>query len=1326
MKKMFDHKEQRFSIRKYSCGAASVLIGCVLFMGGQAVSADEQVTTDTSIETSQVNTAAKNNIQNTTGSTAVAPQTATTQKEVVEKAPAPVRSSATMMSVEKSSVDTQETTKIVDKTASAATDTRRVQSTTVDAATQTEDETTNSSVDATTDTATPSTTVKVEKNPAEKEAGKKEIDVAKLMDKTQTAHEARLAESKVIQTVPSLPSQGYYTYTKRTEVKNEPKASAALQFYVNAGDRVYYDRVLVADGYQWLSYRSYSGIRRYAAINKLVTEPVQPAKPTPSSTGTLPSRGRYTFSETAEVKNEAKWSAPTQFTFNRGDSVNYDKVLENDGYQWISYISYSGMRRYAAVTKLAQPAPQRPAQSQVTGTIHIENKTSQGFDVVVTNVSSTKGVKTVKLPIWSSQGGQDDVIWYDAIKQIDGTYKLSVDIRRHKNNRGEYNIHMYYIQSDGSLQGVTGTTTKVEEPKYSVTGTIHIENKTSQGFDVVVTDVSSTKGVKTVKLPVWSSQGGQDDIIWYDAAKQIDGTYKLSVDIRRHKNNYGDYNVHMYYVQSDGSLQGVTGTTTKVEEPKYSVTGTIHIENKTSQGFDVVVTDVSSTKGVKTVKLPIWSSQGGQDDVIWYDAVKQTDGTYKLSVDIRRHKNNYGDYNVHMYYVQSDGSLQGVMGTTTKVEEPKYSVTGTINIQNKTSQGFDVLITNVSDSNGISRVKVPIWTDKGGQDDIIWYDATKQSDGNYKVSVNIDKHKGEYGEYNIHLYYIESNGKVRGVSGTKTTVVAPSSARESIPSQGVYTFKKEVEVKNSPTMTAKTEFTFARGERIRYDKVLDADHHQWISYVSYSGTRRYIPIATLTNEEAPKPVQVTGTIHIENKTSQGFDVVVTNVSSTKGVKTVKLPVWSSQGGQDDVIWYDAAKQTDGTYKLNVDIRRHKNNRGEYNIHMYYVQSDGSLQGVTGTTTKVEEPKYSVTGTIHIENKTSQGFDVVVTNVSSTKGVKTVKLPVWSSQGGQDDVIWYDAIKQTDGTYKLSVDIRRHKNNRGEYNIHMYYVQSDGSLQGVTGTTTKVEGPQTGAKEVQYNGSYYFIQGKYDEIVVANKKHPMAANYNPGENPTAKAAFLRLRNDMIAQGYNVGYAYSGFRSYDYQKVLYQNYVNKDGQAAADRYSARPGYSEHQTGLVFDLTDKAGNLLEDAAASNWLKNNAHRYGFVVRYQPGKEASTGYMPEAWHIRYIGKEADEVYHSGLSLEEYYGFEGGDYASSVTPSKPTTPSPQTPSIPAQGVYRFTKRSSIKAEARMSAPELAYYDAGQSVTYDKVLNADGATWISYIAFSGKRRYIAVA
>ena len=79
----------------------------------------------------------------------------------------------------------------------------------------------------------------------------------------------------------------------------------------------------------------------------------------------------------------------------------------------------------------------------------------------------------------------------------------------------------------------------------------------------------------------------------------------------------------------------------------------------------------------------------------------------------------------------------------------------------------------------------------------------------------------------------------------------------------------------------------------------------------------------------------------------------------------------------------------------------------------------------------------------------------------------------------------------------------------------------------------------------------------------------------------------------------------------------------------------------------MTDKSGNLLEDSRASQWLKDNAHNYGFIVRFQAGKEASTGYMPEAWHIRYVGKEAKDIHDSGLSLEEYFGIEGGDYVTS-------------------------------------------------------------------------------
>ena len=181
-------------------------------------------------------------------------------------------------------------------------------------------------------------------------------------------------------------------------------------------------------------------------------------------------------------------------------------------------------------------------------------------------------------------------------------------------------------------------------------------------------------------------------------------------------------------------------------------------------------------------------------------------------------------------------------------------------------------------------------------------------------------------------------------------------------------------------------------------------------------------------------------------------------------------------------------------------------------------------------------------------------------------------------------------------------------------------------------------------EVFNKGDYFSIQGKYDEIVIANKHYPLSKDYNPGENPTAKAELLKLIKAMQEAGFPISDHYSGFRSYETQTQLYQEYVNQDGKAEADRYSARPGYSEHQTGLAFDLIGTDGDLVTEEKAAQWLLDHAADYGFVVRYLKGKEKETGYMAEEWHLRYVGKEAKEIAASGLSLEEYYGFEGGDY----------------------------------------------------------------------------------
>ena len=217
----------------------------------------------------------------------------------------------------------------------------------------------------------------------------------------------------------------------------------------------------------------------------------------------------------------------------------------------------------------------------------------------------------------------------------------------------------------------------------------------------------------------------------------------------------------------------------------------------------------------------------------------------------------------------------------------------------------------------------------------------------------------------------------------------------------------------------------------------------------------------------------------------------------------------------------------------------------------------------------------------------------------------------------------------------------------------YYLKSDGKMavnEWVDGGRYYVDGSglwnsnSDSNTKVTKKGLYYSVQGKYDEILVANKHYPLSKDYNPGENPTAKVAFLKLIAQMQKEGYAVSNNYSGFRSYATQAQLYQSYVNREGQAAADRYSARPGYSEHQTGLAFDVIGTNGHLVEDESAAQWLLDHAADYGFVVRYLKGKESVTGYMHEEWHLRYVGKEAKEIAASGLTLEEYYGFDGGDY----------------------------------------------------------------------------------
>ena len=175
------------------------------------------------------------------------------------------------------------------------------------------------------------------------------------------------------------------------------------------------------------------------------------------------------------------------------------------------------------------------------------------------------------------------------------------------------------------------------------------------------------------------------------------------------------------------------------------------------------------------------------------------------------------------------------------------------------------------------------------------------------------------------------------------------------------------------------------------------------------------------------------------------------------------------------------------------------------------------------------------------------------------------------------------------------------------------------------------------------------------LILVNKYHKLKSDYVPDNlvtidskygkplqlEKTVYEAYIEMFNAAKEEGMNL-YIRSPYRSYTTQNGLYERYAAQDGYSKADTYSARPGYSEHQTGLAFDVTTSTTTLgtFESTKEFTWMKENAYKYGFILRYPKGKENITGYIYEAWHYRYVGKDvAKQIHDEDLTFEEYYEY---------------------------------------------------------------------------------------
>ncbi len=205
-------------------------------------------------------------------------------------------------------------------------------------------------------------------------------------------------------------------------------------------------------------------------------------------------------------------------------------------------------------------------------------------------------------------------------------------------------------------------------------------------------------------------------------------------------------------------------------------------------------------------------------------------------------------------------------------------------------------------------------------------------------------------------------------------------------------------------------------------------------------------------------------------------------------------------------------------------------------------------------------------------------------------------------------------------------------------------------------------PASTITEDPFNKQMYPIDKPGSLWWIVSRNRPLTKGYKPEQlivpkvplrlSGTSEQMYLDIRTAealpaLFSAAKSAGYSLtlaSGYRSEAYQTQLYNSYVAKDGQAAADRYSARPGTSEHQTGLALDICISNTSCSLDQSfgstdTGKWVAQHAYEYGFVVRYLNGKEAITGYEYEPWHLRYVGKDlAVQLFNSGQTMEEFFG----------------------------------------------------------------------------------------
>lgn len=703
------------------------------------------------------------------------------------------------------------------------------------------------------------------------------------------------------------------------------------------------------------------------------------------------------------------------------------------------------------------------------------NRDEKKFRVILSNYEKPADIQEVRVAVWSQDKGQDDIVWYTLNTQADGTLSYDVTVAKHK-GIGTIFAHAYALNKKGSLSFIDKSTFTVTAPSCTA---VKAEKPDSEKgtCKINVEGLTCPSGITKVQIPIWSTSN-QSDIKWYDAVKQSDGSYAVTMDITNHKFALGPYHIHVYATTGNGNTCYVGDTTVKFELGESSVTA----EEKDG-AYQLKALNIQCPGTISDVRFAVWSKVNGQDDLKWYTTSYSQAGrsaVYNMSM---KDFTDFGEYFIHCYALMSTGSMVNIGNTTINLE-PATVESVDVKTDNATGE-FEITAKGLKDSRPISKVQVRVWS-KSNKSDLVLYNATKDSAGNYVVKSNISKHSYNPGTYTAEVVVVENSGLAATVAsktfsieleksivkvdnGTDETTYKATAAGVIIPG-GVKNVQFAVWSKTNGQDDIK--WYTASGTGGEYSATIKITNHKssGLYYVhcyaeNAAGSKTFVGSTEFTVSCSA----TTAISYEDSTTNDGFTVTFSITGATSPITKVRVPVWT-RSDQSDINWYAASLTSNGagnyTASVRVNVGNHKMNSGKYNVHTYATFKNGIETYIGGS-----DHTYNPSCMIGVSNTGSGKRLVTLKNVSST--ATKVQFPVWSDDKGQDDIYWYTAKKQSDGSWTATVNSANHKS-AGNYQVHCYV---DGAM--VARTTLNFASSEMAKNGWYYENGYkfYYVNGK---------------------------------------------------------------------------------------------------------------------------------------------------------------------------------------------------------------------------------------------------------